>query len=190
MNVDRELEQWRSEWQRRPAVSLDIDALMAQTRRRARREKIFAAIELLSGVMVVAACLATASILQLHLFERAVFIALAAAAGGFTLWALQQRRRYWRHLPMDAHALLNLERRRLNGRLRYWRVSVWVVAAIWLLTLSAAGISHFLEADAADNWLASAAGVMIVLIATALWFIVVRRQTRQRLKQLEALDLS
>ena len=109
MNIDRELEQWRSEWQRRPAASLDIDALMAETRRRARREKIVAAIELLSGVMVVAACLATATILQLHALERAVFIVLAAAAGGFTLWAFQQRRRYWRHLPMDAHALLSLK---------------------------------------------------------------------------------
>ncbi|MDZ7790960.1 MAG: hypothetical protein U5L08_10805 [Xanthomonadales bacterium] len=190
MNVDRELEQWRSEWQRRPTDSLDIDALMAKTRRRARQEKFLAAIESLSGVMVIAACLATATIFQLHALERAVFIVLAAAAGGFTLWAFQQRRRYWRHLPMDAHTLLKLERRRLHDRLRYWRVSVWVVSAIWLLTLSAAGTSHVLEADVADNWLASAVGVMIVLIATALWFIVVRKQTRQRLKKLEALDLS
>lgn len=188
MNIDRELDQWRSEWQQRANATLDIDALITETRRRGRREKVIATIELLSGVMVIAACLVTATILHLHALERAVFIGLAAAAGGFTLWAFQQRRRYWRHFPMDARALLRLERRRLYGRLRYWRVSVRVVAAIWLLTLFAAGTSHVVDADVADNWLASAAGVLIVLVVTAVWCIVVRKETRQRLKRLDALD--
>lgn len=188
MNVDRELEQWQSEWQKTPATALDIDALIAETRRRNRREKAVAAIELLSGLMVVGACLWIAATFELHVLERVMFVALAFVTGGFSLWALRQRRRNWHHLPMDASALLELERRRLQSRLRYWRVSLWAVTGIWGLTLLAAVLSHFLASDAFDNWQASAAGVLIVLVGTALWSMVVRRQTERRLKKLDALE--
>src|SRR5699024_6366517 len=108
----------------------------------------------------------------------------------FTVWTFWQRQRNWCHLPMDASALLKLERRRLQSRLRYWHVSVWMLAGIWGLTLLAAAISYFLASDAFDNLQASAAGLLVVLVATVLWSVVVRRQVRRRLKKLDALERS
>lgn len=188
MNVDHELKQWQAEWQRNPAASLDTDLLLHAAKRRARREKWVAAIEVLSAVMVVLACLTIAVILDLHALERVVFIGLAAVTGGFTLWSFRQRRRHWDDPPMDACALLDIERRRIVGRLRYWRLSIFAVSAILAATVAAAVVSHALELDVTKNWLASATRVLIVLVGTALWFIVVRKQTMTQLKRLNALE--
>lgn len=190
MNTDPELAQWRQQWQASSPATPDVEALLARARRRNRREKLLTALEILLGLVVIAGCLATALMPDLHALERAGLLGAAALVGTLAMWVYRQRRRNWLPGPMDAARLIELERQRLYTRIRYWRVNLWGVAALWVLTLAAAAFHLFHGTEDATRWAASAAILLAILIATALLSAVVRKRSERQLGRLDELDSS
>lgn len=188
MNSDHELEQWQREWQQDSTTGVDVDALLADTRRRNRREKLVTVFEAIFNLIVIAACLAAVLLQDLQALERTLIVGLAALAGWFCWWVYRQRRRNWLASPADAKALVVLERRRQLSRLCYWRVSLWVTSGLSGVTLLAAAVSHFTGGEDAEIWLTTALAVLAIVVATAVWSIMVRRQVRRRLRQLKAIE--
>lgn len=188
MNDDRELERWQHEWQQGSSQPLDVGALLADTRRRNRREKVVTALELGFTLVVLAGCVLAASQPGLHTLERALVAALAVLLGCFSWWVYRQRRGNWSNEPANAVAILDLERRRQLTRLSYWRVSAWLVAGLWSVTLIAAGISRVSGSEDANHWLGTAFWCFIVVVFTVLGTLLVRRQVNRRLQRLDDLE--
>ncbi|WP_376690221.1 hypothetical protein [Wenzhouxiangella sp. EGI_FJ10409] len=188
MNTDHELEQWRQEWQRESASTLDVEALLSDTHRRNRREKVVTAFEATFNLIVIAACLAVATFQDLHAIERMLVVALAGLTGWFSWWVYRLRRSNWLASPADATALLALERRRQLNRLRYWRVSLWLVAGLFAAVLVVAAVSHYSGAEDAEHWLNTSLALVAVVIVTGLLSVAIRKRAQRRLEHLDALD--
>lgn len=188
MNMDDELKQWQQQWRETPVTKVDVTALTANARRLARREKIVAVFELLGGVGSLVLGLVAAAIPGIHLAERIVFVALAMLVGGFTVWAVRQRRRNWQRVASDASALIAAERQRLRRRLAYWRASAWIVSGLWLALVVTASIGKLVDARGADGWLLSAAINLFVVIGTLAWARVVRNRVSRRMVELDKLE--
>lgn len=99
---------------------------------RNRREKRVTMIELVLGSVAFGLCLYTAALPGLDLIARLAWVALALLAAGFSLWAWRSRRRHWTQTTPAPAELMALEERRLDHRLRYWRLTAWIVCALWV----------------------------------------------------------
>lgn len=180
MSDDRELEAWQQAWREQATPEIDLDRLRDQTRRRNLREKWLSAGEVLLGAAVTGLCLWAAFVLPgIGPYETTVYLVAAGLVVGFSAWTVSSRRRQWKDARLDGASLVRLEQRRIATRVRYWRVSAWVICGLW----GALGVAAVLTAvwfrgadDTADTLFMATAANLPVLLVT----IVVSYQVRQK----------
>lgn len=190
MSDDRELEAWQQAWREQATPEIDLDRLREQTRRRNRREKWLTISELLLGAAVTGFCLWAAFVLpDTGPFDRTVFLSAAGVVVGFSAWAVSARRRHWKDARLDGGSLLRLEQQRIATRVRYWRISGWVVCAMWVALATGAVLTTvwFPEAgDTADKLFMSTAANLPVLLVTIVVSYQVRQKSSESLRRLRA----
>jgi len=188
MSDDHDFDAWRREWRASATRDLDIDALLENARRRNRRDKLVTALEVVLGLVTIAVCLATVLMPGLPVMERSLAGGLAALASLFVAWAFRQRRRSWVQRPADAAALLEHERRRLDGQLRYWQASLVGVAALCVVTVLITFKSALMDGEGARSWLLSTILVLGIWLITLIRKRAVARRVTRRKHELDAVD--
>lgn len=190
MSHDSELELWQQQWREQPVAMLDVTALRQDARRRNRREKFFTALEIVIGALVSGLCLWSATMLPaVSMLHRVGVALLALLVIGFTAWAVRARLRHWQDSTLDVAALIRLEQRRLNNRIRYWRVNGWLAMGLWtgvaILAIYNAGLPAE-HSKAAANWFLSMIANFPVVLGSVLWSYHVYRQCLERKRELDA----
>ncbi len=187
MNDIDELTRWCQQWQAMQTDGLDFENLAQQARRRNRREQLKTLLEIVFGLVTIGFCVSAATGAQAHPIERGVFMAMAIFVGAFLIWVMRQRRLNWQHRQMTASSLIALERQRLDGKLKYWRISFWCVFALLASCLIMFAITLVSELSTARAWLLASAANFPVVLATGLWSQVVKAEVKKHHRRLDEL---
>jgi hypothetical protein len=188
MNDIDELDRWRQQWQANQQDGLNFEHLSHQARRRNRREQFKSLLEVVFGLVTIGFCVKAATGPVAHPIERGLFLAMAFFVAAFLIWVLRQRRLNWEHRQATVSSLIALERQRLDGKLRYWRISYWCVFALLGSCLLMATLTFISDLATARTWLLVSAGKLPVLLATGLWMRFVKADVEQQHQRLDELD--
>lgn len=159
---------------------------------RNRREKRVSMIELVLGGVAFGLCLYTAALPGLDLIARLAWVALAMLAAGFSVWAWRSRRRHWTQTTPAPTELMALEEQRLTHRLRYWRLTAWIVCGLWV-GLGAIAILAAMQQTGSgsgvdlDRLFLAPVLLLPVLLVTVIIAYQVRQGTAAQLRRLREL---
>ena len=132
MDVNHDWQALGLQWRDQAVPGIDLDAIGREVRRRGTRLRWLVAAETLASVIAVVLCAWVALRPGLTMLEQAIFVGLAVVVVVYQLAILWLRRRQLRDGGMDAVALVDLEIQRSRTGISYWRVSAWVMFAMWL----------------------------------------------------------
>jgi hypothetical protein len=163
--MDPQFENWQQAFQQ-ATPAIDIDKLLSQVKQLKRKQQVKAYADLLGGIAVSLYCIYAALWLASSIGQTWLFAALAPIPVIFGIWSFRLRHQHWQQQTLDVHALLAFKREQLLLQLKYWRVSVWGIALLYLVLLGLALINYSLNATM-TIWLVQLAvnGVLLLLVS-------------------------
>ena len=132
MTANKDWDALSAAWQQQDAPAIDVEALRREASRRGRTLRRTVWLETGFTALVVAMCTLIALAPGSDGFERALFGTLAGLMVAYQAYMVWLRRREWSETGLDATALLDLELRRCETTLYYWRFGMWSVLVLWL----------------------------------------------------------
>lgn len=190
MTDDPELARWQQEWQTQDATGPDMDALRRQTKKRDRREKVLSVLQVLFGVIVLGICVRAFFLVDTYPMRLGVVVLGLIVIGG-TLHDLRRRVRRWHASTETVADLVDLERRRLKARVRYWRESAWIVAILWCALAIVAVIDSIrnpFSLDRLEGWFLSLAVNLPLILATVAFAWWTNRRAQRQHELLDQLE--
>lgn len=189
MNPNTDWDALSATWKQQDAPAIDVEALRREASRRGRTLRRTVWLETGLTALVVLFCVLVTLAPASDGFERRLFGGLAVLMVAYQAYMVWLRRREWSEAGLDATALLDLELRRCETTLYYWRFGMWSVLVLWL------GLYGFwLWLLAQDGDLSRAAGLVgglyinvLVIPAMGLYGLWRSRLARQRRERLLAL---
>ena len=189
MTANKDWDALSAAWQQQDAPAIDVEALRREAGRRGRTLRRTVWLETGFTALVVLLCALIALAPDSDGFERGLFGVLALLMTAYQAYMVWLRRREWSEAGLDATALLDLELRRCDTILHYWRFGMWSVLVLWL------GLYGFwLWLLAQDGDPGRAAGLVgglyvnvLVIPAMGLYGLWRSRQARRRRQRLLAL---
>ena len=132
MNMDNDWKSLSETWQAQPAPGIDVAAVRREATQRGRslRFKVWTEV-----AMVVLYLLFSVWIVQRpesDTFERIMFTSLSVFLVTYQAYVMWLRRRELFDAGLDVHSLVDLELRRANTTLHYWRFGMWTATAAWI----------------------------------------------------------
>lgn len=189
MTANKDWDALSATWRQQEAPAIDVEALRLEARRRGRTLRRTVWLETGFTALVVAMCTLIALAPGSDGFERALFGTLAGLMVAYQAYMVWLRRREWSETGLDATALLDLELRRCETTLYYWRFGMWSVLVLWL-----ALYGFWLWLLAQDGEASRAAGLVgglyinvLVIPAMGLYGLWRSNQARRRRERLLAL---
>ena len=194
MNAADKHDDWLAlgdDWRAQATGTVDVEALRDEVRRRGRRLR-WAILHELAGFAIAMGLWAWVLVTDRAGIPVTVVIGLLVILVGFQGWSLWIRRRQVSDSGLDAKAMVDLEIARARTSLRYWRVSIWLSVAMWLMLYAAAMLGIGMvgtpaDAISADKWAGILVGAGSVGIGFGIWAWWLGRRTSARLLRLRGL---
>ncbi|MFY2763720.1 hypothetical protein [Arenimonas sp. MALMAid1274] len=131
MSLENEWTQLAETWRSQPAPGIDLDAVRREARQRGRSLRLKFWSEIAVSVLFTVGCAYMVLRAESDLFERLLF----GGMGGFLLcykaFMLWLRRGELSEAGLDVQSLVDLELRRAQSTLSYWRAGMWSAMAVW-----------------------------------------------------------
>lgn len=188
-DIDKDLDDMGALWQSQPVDLPDLEQLRREAVSRGRRLLALSALDVV-GVLVAAGVVVR--YIATHPgsgFRNAVVLSMLALAVAFAAWTIANRRGLWRDAGQGPDALVQLEFKRAQASLRFWRMNtrVMLVLGVAVCVAALAQFGGWLGAPKIGHWWMVAA-VNLPLVALSIGIERWRSaRLRERLQRLQVL---
>ena len=165
--LDKQLAQWQSAY-KDATPSVDIDALIKETKSARFKLKLKGAVDLVLGLAVSVWCLTLVLFEPLSTYQFLLFMVLTPIPAAFGAWGYWVRQKQWKVQTLDVQSMLAFKQNQLRQQLHYWKISLYGCLALWCGLLALA-VFNVLMFNAFTLW-----GTQL-LINSVVVFIVYRR---------------
>ena len=165
--IDKQLAQWQSAY-KDATPSVDIDALIKETKSARFKLKLKGAVDLVLGLAVSVWCLTLVLFEPLSTYQFLLFMVLTPIPAAFGAWGYWVRQKQWKVQTLDVQSMLAFKQNQLKQQLHYWKISLYGCLALWCGLLALA-VFNVLMFNAFTLW-----GTQL-LINSVVVFIVYRR---------------
>ena len=165
--LDKQLAQWQSAY-KDATPSVDIDALIKETKSARFKLKLKGAVDLVLGLAVSMWCLSLVLFEPLSTYQFLLFMVLTPIPAAFGAWGYWVRQKQWKVQTLDVQSMLAFKQNQLKQQLHYWKISLYGCLALWCGLLALA-VFNVLMFNAFTLW-----GTQL-LINSVVVFIVYRR---------------
>ena len=165
--LDKQLAQWQSAY-KDATPSVDIDALIKETKSARFKLKLKGAVDLVLGLAVSVWCLTLVLFEPLSTYQFLLFMVLTPIPAAFGAWGYWVRQKQWKVQTLDVQSMLAFKQNQLKQQLHYWKISLYGCLALWCGLLALA-VFNVLMFNAFTLW-----GTQL-LINSVVVFIVYRR---------------
>ena len=165
--LDKQLAQWQSAY-KDATPSVDIDALIKETKSARFKLKLKGAVDLVLGLAVSMWCLSLVLFEPLSTYQFLLFMVLTPIPAAFGAWGYWVRQKQWKVQTLDVQSMLAFKQNQLRQQLHYWKISLYGCLALWCGLLALA-VFNVLMFNAFTLW-----GTQL-LINSVVVFIVYRR---------------
>ena len=142
--LDKQLAQWQSAY-KDATPSVDIDALIKETKSARFKLKLKGAVDLVLGLAVSVWCLTLVLFEPLSTYQFLLFMVLTPIPAAFGAWGYWVRQKQWKVQTLDVQSMLAFKQNQLKQQLHYWKISLYGCLALWcgLLALAVFNVLMF-----------------------------------------------
>ncbi|HEU0152691.1 MAG TPA: hypothetical protein VFQ84_05030 [Arenimonas sp.] len=178
-----------SDWRGQAVPTIDVEALRAEAAQQGRRLRRTLVLETSFAALVVVAIGWIAFQPTATPMETWLFGTLAALLVPYQAYMVWLRRREWTEAGLDVEALLDVETRRCQTTLHYWRVGMWGALVLWLGVYGVLwlGMRSLWPEDQVAGLLGGVLANLVVMPVMGLYGLLRCRQARARCQRLSGL---
>lgn len=131
-------------WRSQPAPGIDLDAVRREARQRGRSLRFKFWTEIVTAAVFTVCCAVIVVWPDSDLFQRLLFGGMGLFLLGYKSFMLWLRRSELSEAGLDVQSLVDLELRRSQSTLHYWRTGMWSAVVLWtvLYVVMMIGISQ------------------------------------------------
>lgn len=142
--MDEQLKNWQNAYQQ-STPEVDNDALLQKIKRQDKKDHVKSLVDIAFGIAVSSFIVFVLLTNSYGAFISLVLWVLVPVPIGFSVWAYKAKKTLSVHSQLDITALLNVNKQRAIQRVRYWKVSAYVLSLLWVCLLAYLGFTLLIQ---------------------------------------------